>query len=151
MQPSERSEAIHAPHRGVGLASIRLWAEDPAICSILSDSASLEDARKRLIEHLTELEWEYRYGGTADFPVLEVSTALEAISVCKDLISPSNERLAGFSTLSLLWRLAREEGADYEVSRGFLSEFEHLFKAMNGRSGVSTGWLGRRMKAAGCD
>ncbi len=150
MQSSERPEIIHAPNRGIGLAEIRLWAEDPAICSILSDSVSLESARERLISHLGELEWEYRYG-TTDFPTLEIATALEAISVCKDLISPCNERLAGFSTLKLLWRLAREEGAAYEVSKGFLSEFEHLFKAMNGRAGISTGWMGRRMEAAGYD
>jgi len=135
-----------------------LWKEGPTVHRILRESPTLEEARERLARYLDELEWHYRAldsaRGAALHP-LEWATALEAIEVFKNLISPRNERLAGVSTLEWLWRLAQapdspdSSEAIEKLSEGFIEEFRHLFRAIGGKAGIARGWLGPLLEAEG--
>ena len=118
----------------------QLWHEDRMVEEALVRSETLPEARHRLLDYLTELEEAVRTGAY-DLDRLEWSSALDAIGTLKNLLSPENEAIAGFSTVEVLWRLAR--GHDDEVEAGFVDEFLHLFRAINGRSGVGRGWFGR--------
>jgi len=118
-----------------------LWRENSEIYKILKKSEDLGDARKNLFEFSKDLEWKYREGEEV-LHKLEYATALEAIEVFNNLISFRNEKIAGFSTLNYLRGLTKDnQEITEEVSDGFLEEFIHLFKAMKGKAGISSGWL----------
>ena len=119
----------------------RLWDEDSMIVERLARSETLDEARHRLLDYLGELEEGLR-AGAFDLDRLEWSSALDAIFMFKNLLSPENEAIAEFSTLEQLWRLARGH-EDEEMDPGFVDEFLHLFRAINGRSGIGHGWLDR--------
>jgi lysine 2,3-aminomutase len=119
-----------------------LWGEDPQVYHILRESRDVEEGRTALFDYLKALEWRYRQGGV-DLHRLEWAAAMEALRIFFNLISPRNEEIAGFSTLEHLWRLAHgglEPGDG--PSPGFVEEFKHLLRAINGRAGLSEGWLG---------
>lgn len=114
----------------------QLWAEDRSIYKILRTSNDVEEARRRLYYYLNELEWRYRSGQVELHPLIEAQ-ALESIRVFKNIISPRNEELSGYSALSYLWRLAHgDEEAMNRVDEGFVLEMIHLFKAINGRPDI---------------
>ncbi|HDP37185.1 MAG TPA: KamA family radical SAM protein [Candidatus Atribacteria bacterium] len=118
-----------------------LWRENPEIFKLLKECENLEEARQRLFEFSKALEWKYREGEEV-LPKLEYATALEAIKVFNNLISLRNEKIAGFSTLDYLMQMAKDNQKEIEeISEGFLEEFIHLFKAMKGKAGISSGWL----------
>ncbi|TEU12082.1 MAG: KamA family radical SAM protein [Anaerolineales bacterium] len=119
-----------------------LWKHDPAIHRLLQESESFEVGRERLFNYLKDLEWKYRCGQLGGHK-LEWATAMEALKVFYNILSPRNEQIAGFGTLTYLWRLARgDETVQDEIGPGFIEEFKHLFKAINGRAGLAQGWLG---------
>jgi lysine 2,3-aminomutase len=124
-----------------------LWDEDPMIVECLARSATLDEARHRLLDYLEELEEALR-AGAFNLDRLEWSSALDAVFMFKNLLSPENEAIAGFSSLEALWRLARGHD-DEEVALGFVDEFVHLFRAVNGRSRIGRGWFGRKREGAG--
>lgn len=118
-----------------------LWKENPEIFKLLKESEDLEKARQGLFKFSKDLEWKYREG-KEELHKLEYATALEAIKVFNNFISPRNEEISGFSTLDYLRNLAKDDqGITEEVSDGFLEEFIHLFKAMEGKADISSGWL----------
>ena len=119
----------------------RLWDEDSMIVERLARSETLDEARHRLLDYLGELEEGLR-AGAFDLDRLEWSSALDAIFMFKNLLSPENEAIAEFSTLEQLWRVARGH-EDEEMDPGFVDEFLHPFRAINGRSGIGHGWLDR--------
>ncbi|MCK4600781.1 KamA family radical SAM protein [Candidatus Bipolaricaulota bacterium] len=139
---------LRTPHRTTDETEARLWAEDGRVYEILTRCETFEEGREPLAAYLEEREWEYR-AGDLDLSDIEISKALEAIGVFKDLISPRNEELAGFSTLRLLWRLAKSGAAQAHVGTGFIDEFAHLSRAINGRSGIGEGWIGPRLRELG--
>jgi len=113
-----------------------LWKEDREIYSVLRRAESVEEARKGIYDYLCRKEWEYRRGKKIIHPLVE-SIAQEAIRVLKNIISVRNEEATGYSALTYLWRIARgESGALAEVDEGFILEFIHLFKAINGRAEI---------------
>jgi lysine 2,3-aminomutase len=119
-----------------------LWENDSAIHRLLQESESLEAGREKLFNYLKDLEWKYRCG-QLDGHKLEWATAMEALKVFYNILSPRNEQIAGFETLTYLWRLAREDKTvQDEISPGFIEEFKYLFKAISGRAGLAQGWLG---------
>jgi hypothetical protein len=94
-----------------------LWEHDPAIHHLLQASESLEVARQKLFNYLKDLEWKYRCGQLDSAQQccdhkLEWATAMEALEVFYNILSPRNEEIAGFETLAYLWRLAREDERD---------------------------------------
>lgn len=118
-----------------------LWKENPEIFKLLKESEDLEKARQGLFKFSKDLEWKYREG-KEELHKLEYATALEAIKVFNNFISPRNEEISGFSTLDYLRNLTKDDqGITEEVSDGFLEEFIHLFKAMEGKADISSGWL----------
>ena len=125
-----------------------LWQEAPQMYRILRESETLEAARQMLYGYLKELEWQLRSVETDDCQI-ESAAAMEALRVFYNLLSPRNERLAGLSTLKPLWRLARDDGDS--TSPGFVEEFRHLFRAIQGHSGIGQGWLGHILTEAGIE
>jgi len=118
-----------------------LWRENPEIFKLFKESENLEKARQSLFKFSKDLEWKYREG-EEELHKLEYATALEAIKVFNNFISPRNEEIAGFSTLDYLWSIAKDnQELTEEIDDGFLEEFIHLFKAMKGKAGISSGWL----------
>jgi len=117
----------------------RLWEEQPVLRDLLAPCASYEEAGECILSYLEDLETALRIGAF-DLDRIEWASALSWIQTLKGMLSPENESLAGFSTLDLLWRTAREESD--EVSEGFVEEFIHIFRAIDGRSGLGQGWLG---------
>jgi lysine 2,3-aminomutase len=95
---------------------------------IFEESKDLEETRKRSYEHLNELELEYR-SGKVDLHDLDYQLALESINVFKNVISPKNEKIVGFSTLKTLCDLKTGKKLG-DIKEGFIQEFAHLFKAI---------------------
>ena len=118
-----------------------LWKENPEIFKLLKESENLEKARQSLFKFSKDLEWKYREG-KEELHKLEYATALEAIKVFNNFISPRNEEISGFSTLDYLRQIAKEnQKIIKEINEGFLEEIIHLFKAMKGKADISSGWL----------
>ena len=113
------------------------------INEILLESKNVGEARKKIYNHLNDLEWRYN-SGEIDLHILDYQLAQEAIHVFKNIISPKNEEAAGFSTLELLYNL--EDG---KVEEGFIEEFKHLFMAIYGKALYSEGWLWPVLKKEG--
>lgn len=110
-----------------------LWKFNPAIHSILRDADDPEGARKGLLEYLNLREANI-LNDTERYHILEKSIILEAITVFKVVISRAAEREAGISNLRMLYKLSR--GEDVELSEGFILEYVHLFKAIDGKAEV---------------
>jgi len=128
--------------RSEGAAPDKLWEHDRQVYRILQESQDVETGRIALFNYLKDLEWRYRRGEMGVHK-LEYAMAIEALRVFSNFISPRNEEIAGFSTLEYLWRLANGSlGSDDELAPGFVEEFKHLLKAINGQAGLSEGWLG---------
>ena len=118
-----------------------LWKENPEIFRLLKESENLQETRQKLFEFSKDLEWKYREG-EEELHKLEYATALEAIKVFNNFISPRNEEISGFSTLDYLRQVAKEnQKIIKEIDEGFLEEFIHLFKAMKGKADISSGWM----------
>lgn len=124
-----------------------LWKEDSSFWDALKESASLDEARRNLNVHLDEIEVAHRARDSEMNPLERVS-ALGRIGVLRDMLSPANEKDAGFSTLETLWKFA--QGAA-QPSAGFAEEIRHLLRAMHARSGIDESWLAQRAarRAAG--
>lgn len=118
----------------------RLFEEDETLGTLLASADTVEDARDALLSYLSDLE-SVLHEGALHIGRLAWAQGIEAAGVFRSLLSPRNEATAGFSTLEVLWRLARGEREE-ELSAGFAEEFVHLIRAMHGRSGVEHGWLG---------
>lgn len=128
---------------------IDLWDQNPEVYTILTDSKSLQQARKKLSQYLDTLEWKYR-GDEVSLHKLEWATAMEAIKVFKSLVSARSEEISGVSTLEYIWKLAKgDEKIGDKLSDGFIQEFKHLFKAINGEAAFSKGWLGPILEGKG--
>jgi len=118
-----------------------LWKENPEIFRLLKESEDLEKVRQSLFKFSKDLEWKHREG-EEELHKLEYATALEAIKVFNNFISPRNEEISGFSTLDHLRQVAKEnQKIIKEIDEGFLKEIIHLFKAMKGKADISSGWL----------
>ena len=123
----------------------RMWSEAPQVRLLLVESLTLEEARRKLYNYLTDLEYRVREEEIKLKP-LDHWLALQAIHVFKNIISKRNEKIATFSTLEHLWLLARDELEAYEkIGMGFLEEFRHLFKAIHGKANFHQGWLGDKL------
>ncbi|GAI73922.1 unnamed protein product, partial [marine sediment metagenome] len=119
----------------------KLWKENPEIFKLLKESENLQEARQKLFEFSKDLEWKHREG-EEELHKLEYATALEAIKVFNNFISPRNEEISGFSTLDYLRQVAKEnQKIIKEIDEGFLEEVIHLFKAIKGKADISSGWL----------
>ncbi|MFH1448700.1 MAG: KamA family radical SAM protein [Candidatus Micrarchaeota archaeon] len=112
-----------------------VWAANQAIKRILLDSSTVWEARDGLYTYFNELDREFYYEKVG-FHAMEKMNTRACLKVMKNFLIPKNERLAGFSVLGYLWKLARKEKVDVDPSQGFLYEFLHLFKGIIGLSGL---------------
>jgi len=110
------------------------WDADRLIHTLLKESDTLLKARRRLIRHLESLDWEYRHDPDKSIASWKYFLLKESIRCLKNIISERNERLAQDSALKYLWQGARS--GDAEVRDGFIVEFTHLFRAINGRAEI---------------
>jgi lysine 2,3-aminomutase len=114
-----------------------LWAANEEIRTILRESEYLEDARENLFEYLNLCEKEV-FSPDNELHPLEKANIRECVRVFRSIIGPINEKRTQFSALGVLWKLANEEyhHLEYTVSRGFILEFEHLFRGVTGNSRI---------------
>lgn len=110
-----------------------LWRLNPGIHTILRDSGNVVIARKKLYEYL-HIREENILNSSDYYHPLERAIILEAITTFKIIISKSSEKEAGISNLEMLYKLSQDKPVD--VSEGFILEFAHLFRAIEGRSNV---------------
>jgi lysine 2,3-aminomutase len=127
----------------------RLQQAAPQIYDILRQSTTIEQAREGLFAYLNAREREL-YARAGNLHPLEQATARQCIGVFKSILAPRNESLSELSTLETLWRLIHTglpgcHGAD----EGFLLEFVHLFRGIQGRSKIAQGWLGSKLAEEG--
>ncbi|HBC87222.1 MAG TPA: KamA family radical SAM protein [Lentisphaeria bacterium] len=121
--------------------SEELWQSCPEAREILESSSSLHEARDSFFKYLNDLERHYfniysteRF---KDIHIAEKHIAKECIRVLKNIIRTENEKLAGFSALSKLCAIARNQKDGLEdVSEGFLLEFIYLFRGIQGKSNM---------------
>ena len=111
----------------------QLWLRNPEIYKILKSANNIKHARRNLFDYLN-LREENILNDTAQHHPLEKTIILEAVSVLKTIISVSSEVETGISNLELLYNLA--QGKSVDLSEGFILEFVHLFRAINGESGI---------------
>ena len=112
----------------------RMWDEAEDLKYKFQEAKDLEEARKHAYQWLSEKEMKYFYGEVNVHPLI-AAQALEAIKVLRNVFAPINEQLTGFSALQYLVDLAHMRNLD-KVDVGFVLEFYHLFKAVNGRPDI---------------
>ncbi|HBX51915.1 MAG: KamA family radical SAM protein [Bacteroidetes bacterium RIFOXYA12_FULL_35_11] len=119
-----------------------LWASDFKIRGILRHSVNLADAREKIHQYLNTLERHY-FSIYSDkkfqkIHIVERNNAKECIRVLKNIIRTENEKLTGFSALNKLFKLANSNQNTLEkISEGFIVELIHLFRGINGKSGIT--------------
>lgn len=115
----------------------RLWEAGPQILELLQKSSDTESARDALYSYLDKAERRI-FDIDNDLHILEKSTVRESIRVLKSIIGPVNEYRTGVSALKYLFLLAKgkTQEANTELSAGFLLEFIHLFRGIEGKSNI---------------
>ncbi len=119
-----------------------MWQEEPAIHTILAESENMREARNQFFAYLSDLERHYFniYSDQSliDLHICERNNSKECIRVMKNIIRTENEKLTGFSALKILRKLAIGSlDKSLYPSPGFIAEFIHLFRGINGRSGIT--------------
>lgn len=119
---------------------------DPYFQKILIENKNLEELRLEIYDYLNSIESRL-YFETTEFPKLEIINMKECIKTFKNIISPKNEELAGYSALKSLWKLFN--GKYVEVDVGFLNEFIYLLNGINGKSGMYNSKFPEFLKLSG--
>jgi lysine 2,3-aminomutase len=116
---------------------LRLKEASPQICAILSSSRSLEHARRRLYRYLNGHQRALEMG-LGRIQSLERANMRECLSVFRNILAKRNERITGVSTLYYLYHLIKGEDSQVmeSVNEDFVEELVHLFRGINGRSGI---------------
>ncbi|WP_457611880.1 KamA family radical SAM protein [Methanocaldococcus sp.] len=104
-------------------------------------SNDLESLRKELFNVLKDIEYDVRENWNGD--EIDRFITLKSINVFLNIISKSNEKLAGFSTLDIIRKAFNRE---ITVSEAFLEEIKHLILSISGKSNFSKGFLGDRLE-----
>jgi lysine 2,3-aminomutase len=112
------------------------WLTIPDVCALLRKCSSIEEARNRIYNYLAEIE-NHLLQGTNTFPSNH-HTAKKCLSVLKNVFAIRNERATGYSALNVLYKLAVSPPAEAskEGTEAFLQDFVHLFKGVQGESGI---------------
>ncbi len=114
-----------------------LWFVNQPIYEILTSDKDSSEMRNHLYYYLSKREMDI-LSADNHLHVLENSTIQQAISVCKNIFGPINEKQTGISSLEILVKLAQNkfEAPEDVVSPAFLMEFIMLFKALEGSSHI---------------
>ncbi len=117
-----------------------LWRCDSEIFNIFLSSNNSHDARDKLFNHLNDIERHifniYSDMHFKDKNMLERNNAKECIRVFKNILRTENEKIANFSALKILYKLAKGKISLWNINKGFIFEFIFLFKGINCNSGI---------------
>ncbi len=115
----------------------RLFESHPAIYGLLKDARGLRDARNSVLGYIYELRRHLSRESHRVEP-MEWSLQNQSLLACRKIFSSRSERLANFSVLKVLWTLAHEKWDELpeNLNDGFFDEIIHLFKGMQGKSGI---------------
>ena len=109
----------------------------PVLKEILLSSDPLETKRTKFRYFLSDMLFA-TFEDDPTIPPLEWILTRSAINVFRNLLATRSERLAGYSILGYINDLLHKEDIRdmEEPSPGFLAEFEHLIKAIIGKTGI---------------
>ncbi len=118
----------------------KLWRSHVWAKRVLREAASVEEARRALYDAMVEREREIRSRKLRVHP-LEWAIIRDTSRVLRNILSKRCEKMAGFSALSVLWRMANDrwEELPRDLAPGFFEEFHRLFKGVRGRSKIYEG------------
>jgi len=115
----------------------RLRYANPTVWGLISDSVDVSVARTYLIGFVSEMVRILNLESPR-LRSLEWSQQIQCLEIFRKIISVRSERLTKFSLLKLLWHLIHEKYDELpeNLSDGFFEEMIHLFRGMQGRSGI---------------
>ncbi len=114
-----------------------LWFVNQHIYTILTSDKDIADIRNHIYYYLSKREMDI-LSADNHLHVLESATIQQAITACKNIFGPINEKHTGISALEILVKLAQNkfDTPENEVAPAFLMEFIMLFKALEGNSRI---------------
>ena len=115
----------------------RLKNASPQICTILSRSRSLEEARRRLYQFLDSQQRALEMG-FKETQYLERANIRECLAVFRNILAKRNEKVTGVSSLYYLYHLIRGDDVEVlqSVTEDFVEDLIHLFRGISGQSGI---------------
>jgi len=115
----------------------RMWTANPTIYDLLRDSENHKAARNHLHSYLSE-RLRILYHSSEKMLPMEFYIQMNCVIALRRIISYRSERMAKFSIVELLWKLAHEKFDELTntLSDGFLEHLNHLFLGLQGKSGV---------------
>ena len=115
----------------------KLFHLNSTIKSLLLEAQSVAEARQFVTTYINEYFIMLRRKNYI-IPPLELHMRIACLQVFRKMVSPRSEKLAGFSIISLVWKLAnkRYDALPPDLSAGFFEELIHLFKGIDGTSGI---------------
>ncbi len=113
------------------------WLANPDIYELLKKSDDIEEARQALYDYLNACENKV-FDVDNDLHILEKANIRESVRAFKSIIAQINEKRTGTSAISYLYMLAHGMHPENipELSKGFISEFSHLFRAVIGLTAI---------------
>ena len=115
----------------------RLFSANPTIKSLLLEASLPRVARAYIRTYLHEYQHNLQMSN-ARVQSLEWHLQIACLEIFKRMITPRSERLAKFSLISVLWKLAhgRFDELPEDLNDAFFEEMIHLFRGLHGKSGI---------------
>jgi len=115
----------------------KLFSINSTIKSLLLKAQNAAEARQFVTTYINEYFITLRKKNYT-IPPLELHMRIACLQVFRIMVSPRSERLAKFSLITLLWKLAHKKLDDLppDLSNGFFEELIHLFKGIDGACGI---------------
>jgi len=115
----------------------RMWTANPTIYNLLKESDNNRTARNLLHSYLSEL-LRTLYRSSEKMLPMEFHIQMSCVITFRRIISLRSERIAKFSIVELLRKLAHEKFDELTntLSDGFLEYIYHLFLGLQGKSGI---------------
>lgn len=122
----------------------------PDLKEILNTREPTDEKRKRIRYFLSDT-LNATFEDNPAIPPLEWILSRSAVNVLRSIVSKRSERLAGFSLLQYIDDLIHDcdMGDRPRPGPGFYSEFEHLLRAVAGKTGIYSDKVPRFLKYAG--
>jgi lysine 2,3-aminomutase len=115
----------------------QIISRDPAIEEIFISPISLHEKRLRLRSHLSNILL-HIFDDEETVPPLEWVICRDAVWVLRNILAPRSEELSEFCFLEYLDNIVnhRELRNTLPLSQDFVVELDHLFKGVQGKSGI---------------
>jgi len=115
----------------------RMWTANPTIYNLLRESDNHKSARSHLHSYLGEM-LRTLYRSSEKMLPLEFYIQMNCVITFRRIISNRSERIAKFSIVELLWKLAHEKYDELTntLNDGFFEHIYHLFLGLQGKSGI---------------